>query len=106
MSIYSPEETSVIVYGQHYNLPREVAVYGDSNVGYKQDKRQTIPAKEWCPVLLKIRDTVQELKKCKYNMCLVNRYVDGESTMGLHADDEDDVDQSVPICSGIHRFKI
>lgn len=32
-------------------------------------------------------------------MCLVNRYVDGESTMGLHADDEDDVDQSVPICS-------
>ena len=77
-----------------------MAVYGDSKVEYKQDKRPALPAKERCPVLLKIREQIQELKKVKYNICVVNRFADGDSNLGLSAIDEDDIDQSVPICSG------
>ena len=31
---------------------------------------------------------------------MVNKYVNGSHNMGFHADDEDEIDQSVPICSG------
>ena len=52
------------------------------------------------PVLQKIKREVESIKNTKYNFVLVNKYVDGSHNMGFHADDEDEIDQSVPICSG------
>ena len=52
------------------------------------------------PTLLKIKKEVENIKKTKYNFVLVNKYLNGEHNMGFHADDEDEIDQSVPICSG------
>ena len=89
------------MYGQHYNLPREVAVYADScELQYKPDKGRPLSAVAWCPILLKIRETLHELKKVKYNMCVVNRYANGESNNGMHADDDENIDQAVPVCTG------
>ena len=56
------------------------------------------------PILLKIKKEIENIKKTKYNFVLVNKYENGEHNMGFHADDEDEIDQSVPICSGtIHN---
>ena len=46
---------------------------------------------------------MQQIKNVKYNFCIVNRYENGESNMGMHADDDEDIDQSVPICSGMNQ---
>ena len=43
---------------------------------------------------------MESIKNTKYNFVLVNKYKDGSHNMGFHADDEDEIDQSVPICSG------
>lgn len=79
-----------------------MAVYADSDqLQYKPDKGRPLSAVDWCPILLKIRETLQELKKVKYNMCVVNRYANGDSNNGMHADDDDNIDQSVPVCNGL-----
>ena len=78
-----------------------MAVYADSDqLQYKPDKGRPLSAVDWCPILLKIRETLHELKKVKYNMCVVNRYANGDSNNGMHADDDDNIDQSVPVCNG------
>ena len=50
---------------------------------------------------MKIKEEIEEIKKVKYNFVLVNKYKNGEHNMGFHADDEDEIDQSIPICSGM-----
>ena len=54
--------------------------------------------------MLKIKEEIEKIKKVKYNFVLVNKYKNGEHNMGFHADDEDEIDQSIPICSGISRI--
>lgn len=95
----SPEETAVSVYGKHYNLPRDMAIYGDKGLEYKQSKRAPIACTQWCPILLKLKNQVESIHKVKYNMCIVNKYQNGESNNGVFAHDEEDVDQSIPIAS-------
>ena len=68
--------------------------------------QNTIKMSPWSktPILLKIKKEIENIKKTKYNFVLVNKYENGEHNMGFHADDEDEIDQSVPICSGtIHN---
>ena len=64
--------------------------------------QNTIKMSPWSktPILLKIKKEIENIKKTKYNFVLVNKYENGEHNMGFHADDEDEIDQSVPICSG------
>merc|ERR1711953_738374 len=65
-----------------------VAAFGDNGIKYTYSRR-TLAASPWTPTLL----------KTKYNFVLVNKYQNGEHNMGFHADDEDEIDQSTPICS-------
>lgn len=61
------------------------------------------PFPEW---LSKMRDRVQTLTGEKFNYCLLNRYLDGKETIGLHADDEKDLVRGTSIASvsfGAHR---
>jgi len=94
----SSSESSVTVYGKEYNVPRLVAAYGDNGVKYTYSRR-TLSTAPWTPTLLKIKKEIENIKKTKYNFVLVNKYENGEHNMGFHADDEDEIDQSVPICS-------
>lgn len=95
----NPEETCVSVYGKKYNLPHDKALYGDKGLEYKQAKRSPIACSDWCPVLLKLKAQMEALQNCKFNMCILNKFDDGENSMGVFAHDEEDVDQSVPIVS-------
>jgi len=94
----SNSASSVVVYGKEYNWPRMVAVYGDPGVKITFAKR-TLGTTPWTPILLKIKKEVENIKNTKYNLVMVNKYVNGSHNMGFHADDEDEIDQSVPICS-------
>lgn len=94
----SSSESSVTVYGKEYNVPRMVAAFGDNGIKYTYSRR-TLAAAPWTPTLLKIKKEIESIKKTKYNFVLVNKYQNGEHNMGFHADDEDEIDQSTPICS-------
>jgi len=96
---FSPEETCVSVYGKNYNLPHDKALYADKGLEYKQAKRNPIACSDWCPVLLKLKAQMEALQNCKFNMCILNKFDDGDNSMGVFAHDEEDVDQSVPIVS-------
>ena len=50
-------------------------------------------------MLLKLKAQMEALQNCKFNMCILNKFDDGENSMGVFAHDEEDVDQSVPIVS-------
>jgi alkylated DNA repair dioxygenase AlkB len=79
-------------------VPREEAYYGDPGTHYTYSRRKYQPH-PWLPELLSLKTRVEDatpdaayansgLPKSGYNAVLCNRYLDGNSSVGLHADDE------------------
>lgn len=92
------------VYGKNYNLPHDKALYADKGLEFKQTKRAPLACSDWCPVLTKLKTQMEALHNVKYNMCIINKFDDGENSLGVFAHDEEDVDQSVPIASSKPSF--
>lgn len=66
--------------------PRLIASYGDPGIVYRYSGRDNV-ALPWIPTLLEIRQRIEAIQG-EYNYCLLNRYRDGQDSMGMHADDE------------------
>jgi alpha-ketoglutarate-dependent dioxygenase alkB family protein 2 len=90
------EYTKIVIRGREYPIPRQHAAYGDKGVSYRFSKL-TLPTKPWIPSLEQIRDRIQKVTGYSYNYVLVNRYSDGRQCIGFHADDEAELDRTVPI---------
>lgn len=88
----------VKVRGIWHEMKRSHAAYGDEGVDYRFSGI-TIPAKPWLPCLLEIRDRLLEVTGERFNFVLVNRYADGNQTIGYHSDNERDLDHLAPIAS-------
>ena len=101
------EESSVILFGKKYKIPRKQTAYGAAGTSYKFSGNNVF-AKEWntLPLIEEIKKKIEahlasldygdddEQKKedrNKYNFCLLNRYKDGNDRMGFHKDDERDL---------------
>ncbi|KAF6019212.1 ALKBH2 [Bugula neritina] len=91
-------EKKVKVYGKWHEIPRKQSAYGDPGMVYRFSG-VSLRAKPWLPFLIEIRDRVSELCQCQFNFVLINRYKDGEDSMGEHQDDEKDLDLTAPIAS-------
>lgn len=72
--------------------------YGDSGLTYKFSGNR-IPALTWPPVILKLKRLVEKASGFDYNFVLINRYRDGNDYMGEHRDDEEEIDEQIPIAS-------
>lgn len=81
------QSETLMLFGQRRLVPRQVAWAGDTGVCYRYsgcDHR----ASGWPAVLRSVRDELQALFNARYNFVLLNRYRNGEDSMGWHADDE------------------
>ncbi len=92
---------TVVMYGKHCLAKRQSATYGDHEglrYNYGGTGHGALP---WTPTLLKLRDVGDRLAGVKEpsNYAVLNRYKDGQDTIGLHSDKERDLVPGAPILS-------
>ena len=92
------ENSTVVVYGKTYNIPRKQVAYGDIDTSYKFSGT-VVPSKPWIPIISEIKSEIEEMTGESYNFCLVNRYKDGTHHIGYHKDDEKDLGNNPSIAS-------
>ncbi|XP_044213181.1 alpha-ketoglutarate-dependent dioxygenase alkB homolog 3 [Thunnus albacares] len=72
--------------GEAYEEPRLTCWYGELPYTYA---RSTMAANtQWHPLLLTLRDAVEQVSRCSFNSLLCNLYRDGHDSIGWHSDDE------------------
>ena len=81
------QQPSVRLYGKSHPVPRLTAFYGDDGVEYRYSGL-THRASGWPATLQDTHKRIDSLLKTGFNTVLLNRYRDGNDTMGFHADDE------------------
>lgn len=86
--------------------PRLTAACGDPGLTYRYSRTQH-QADAWLPQLLEIRERLEQI--CgRYNFCLLNRYRNGQDSMGWHADDEPEMGPVIASLSvgATRRFRL
>lgn len=66
--------------------PRLIASYGEPGIVYRYSGRDNV-ALPWTATLLQIKEMIESVRG-RYNYCLLNRYRNGQDSMGMHADIE------------------
>lgn len=87
-----------IIFGKIIQTKRKVAWYGDSDFSYTYSKITKI-ALPWTPLLLQLKQMVEQITQEKYNSCLLNLYHDGSEGMAWHSDGEKDLKKNGAIAS-------
>jgi DNA oxidative demethylase len=97
---YSASQSQVEIRGRKYRIPRQQVAYGEEGVTYTYNKN-TVVAKSWTPALSTIKKAVERKLEVvePFNFALINRYKDGFDSVGLHKDDEKELDVYSPIAS-------
>ena len=80
-------EETIQLYGKQYLQPRLTAWYGAPEARYRYSGKTYEPL-PFTPLLLQLKQVVEEVGASSYNSVLLNYYRDGTDSMGLHADDE------------------
>lgn len=97
--VYNEGDLAMIkLFGKRIQIPRKQVAHGNTGLTYTFSGN-TIPAREWTPLLLKIRDQISAATGYQFNFVLINRYKDGHDYMGEHKDDEKDLFPGFPIAS-------
>lgn len=76
-----------IIMGKLVITKRKVAWYGDSEFEYTYSNR-TKKALAWTPILLELKESVEQKTGETFNSCLLNLYHSGEEGMAWHSDGE------------------
>lgn len=84
------------MFGKETLLPRLTAWYGDKAYSYSGLKNEPQP---WLPVLLQLKEQVEQATNYGYNSVLLNFYPHGQSGMGWHSDDEPELGPEPTIAS-------
>lgn len=79
------EERAIVLFGKRILQPRLIAWAGDLPYRYSG---QTLEPHAFSPALDELRRRVIESTGVPFNHALVNRYRDGNDSMGFHSDDE------------------
>ncbi|WP_145009123.1 alpha-ketoglutarate-dependent dioxygenase AlkB family protein [Pseudomonas oryzihabitans] len=91
-------QPQVRVFNRWHPVPRQVAWYADPGVvyGYAGLDHAALP---WTPLLQLIREEVEAACGQAFNGVLLNRYRDGQDSMGWHSDDETSLGRNPLIAS-------
>lgn len=75
------------IYGKHIITKRKVAWYSSQpfNYSYSNTNKISLP---WTPLLLQLKEKVEQVTGESYNSCLLNLYHDGSEGVGWHSDNE------------------
>ncbi|WP_438961953.1 alpha-ketoglutarate-dependent dioxygenase AlkB family protein [Nonlabens sp.] len=99
-------QNKITVFGKEYDEPRLTQLYGDTGISYGYSGI-TYNALPWTATLKSIKEDVEKAAGTTFNICLVNRYRDGQDSNGWHADNEKELGQNPIIASitlGQERF--
>ena len=92
------QHDEAIIYGKRIVTKRKVAWYGDDSFSYTYSKT-TKHALAWNPVLLELKEIVEQHTGESFNSCLLNLYHDGDEGMAWHSDGESDLKRNGAIAS-------
>lgn len=76
--------------GRTIPIPRKQTAYGDPGTSYNFSGT-SVAAKQWIPVILRIKNDIEDFTGKKFNFCLVNYYENGNNYISYHKDDEQDL---------------
>ena len=79
------EQRSIHIAGVERQQPRLISWHGDHAYTYSGLR---LAPKEWTPRLANLRERMIDLTGAFFNGVLLNLYKDGQSSIGMHADDE------------------
>lgn len=92
------EQHTVQLFGKEVNCPRLSAWYGDSGATYSYSGSAHVP-RRWIPELIGLQRRASKAAGASFNSVLLNRYRDGQDSMGWHADDESELGEEPVIAS-------
>ncbi len=102
-------QDKIKLYGKEMNIPRLTAWYGDEGKSYTYSHITMNPI-PWTPVLLSIKQRVEEIANISFNSVLINLYRYGQDSMGWHSDDEPELGKNPIIASvsfgGTRKFQL
>ena len=77
----------ITMYGKTHPLPRKTAWHGQPGLTHSYSGIKMV-AVNWTPVLLKLKNQLEEDLQTSFNSVLANYYRDGNDHMSYHSDDE------------------
>jgi alkylated DNA repair dioxygenase AlkB len=89
---------TIQLYGKLLSEPRLTAWYGDEGAVYTYSGKINQPL-PWTNDLIELRSFLENNGLGTYNSCLLNFYRDGKDSMGMHSDDEEELDTASGIAS-------
>jgi alkylated DNA repair dioxygenase AlkB len=99
------EQREVVIYGKRVMQPRLIAWGGELPYRYSG---QTLEPRPLAPPLVPVLEAVQIRTHVPFNHVLLNRYRDGNDSMGFHADDEAELGENPQVATvslgGTRRF--
>ena len=81
------QQEQATLYGRVHDLPRLTAWYGEPGIHYSYSGI-TVHSRPWIPVLLDIKQAIEQVSGCAFNSVLLNRYRSGRDSVAWHSDDE------------------
>jgi alkylated DNA repair dioxygenase AlkB len=90
------EQREIVLFGKRILQPRLIAWAGEVPYRYSG---QTLEPRDATPTLRSVWSRVVEHTRVAFNHVLVNRYRDGNDSMGMHADDEPELGEHPVVVS-------
>lgn len=90
------EQRSIVIYGKEVQQPRLIAWYSDHSYTYSGLRLEPRPL---TPRLFQLKELMTDLCGSPFNGVLLNFYPDGQSSIGMHADDEPEFGPNPTIAS-------
>ncbi len=92
------QQDTITVFGQTHPQPRLTALYGNDGKTYSYSNIIMHPNK-WNPLLMFIKNEVEEICPENFTTVLLNQYRDGKDSNGWHADNEKELGRNPVIAS-------
>lgn len=90
------QQGSVRFFGREVREPRLTLWFSEAEYSYSG---RTLPPRAWPPELLPVRTRVELAAGAALNSVLLNRYRNGDDSMGLHSDDEPELGPNPVVAS-------
>lgn len=92
------QQDNITVYGKTHPQPRLTALFGNEGKAYSYSNIVMQP-NTWNPLLLFIKNEIEEICNENFTTVLLNQYRDGKDSNGWHADNEKELGRNPVIAS-------
>ena len=100
------QQDNITIFGKTHPQPRLTALFGNEGKPYSYSNINMQP-NAWNPLLLFIKNEIEEICQENFTTVLLNYYRDGKDSNGWHADNEKELGRNPVIASvsfGAERF--